>query len=219
MSILLEFTVDADAFRLGQVLTPPPGMTLELERTVPSGSMSHPFVWAIGDDLDTFEETVRSHEAIKALTLVDRFEEHGLYRVEWDEGPTDLLAEIEHSGAAVLEARGDETWEFRVRFPNHETLSSFHDAVRDRNIPIRIERWYTPMEPPDQRQPLDLTSPQREALVAALKRGYFATPREVQLDELADEFGITRQAMSNRLRRGNELILRSVLLCPESEDY
>jgi predicted DNA binding protein len=57
-----------------------------------------------------------------------------------------------------------------------------------------------------------LTPDQREALVLALNRGYFATPSEVTLDELADELDISRQALSTRIRRGNESILREVLL-------
>jgi predicted DNA binding protein len=57
-----------------------------------------------------------------------------------------------------------------------------------------------------------LSQEQREALVLALRRGYFETPSEVGLDELAEELDITRQALSNRIRRGNRNVLRKVLL-------
>lgn len=212
VSVLLEFTIDADAFQLGRVLAPPPGMSLELERIVPTGSMIMPFVWAIGDEYHTFEERVRSHPAIRSLTSLDRFEDHGLYRLEWHGSPTDLVAAFERFEAVILEARGDDTWKFRLRFPTHDNLSAFHSAVRDQDIPIRVDRTYTLIEPLGREQTFDLTPEQREALVLALRRGYFASPSEVQLDELAGELGISRQAISKRIRRGNEEILESVLL-------
>lgn len=210
MSLLLEFTIDADAFQLGTVLTPPPGMVLELERIVPSGSMVMPFVWATGDEYQTFEEDVRAHPAIKSLTALDRFENQGLYRVEWHDSPTDLIAAIQESDAVILEARGNETWEFRLRFSDHDSLSAFHNTVRDMGVPIYVERTYTLEQ--FEGQTFGLTPEQREALVLAVQHGYFATPSEVQLDELADELEISRQALSKRLRRGNEKILERVLL-------
>ena len=52
-----------------------------------------------------------------------------------------------------------------------------------------------------------LTNEQREAIVLALKRGYFKIPREVQMQALADELDITQQAFSERLWRGLEKVL------------
>ena len=212
MSVLLEFSIEADAFQLGQVLSAPSGMVLELERIVPTGSSVLPLVWAVGEDYRRFEETVRSHPAVKSLRSLDRFGDRGLYRLEWQGSPRDLIAAIERSEAVVLEARGDDTWNFRLRFTDHENLSAFHDAVRDLAIPIYIERTYTMFEPCQQEQTVDLTPEQREALVLAVRRGYFASPSEVQLEELAGEVGISRQAFSKRLRRGNEKILNRVFL-------
>jgi len=52
-----------------------------------------------------------------------------------------------------------------------------------------------------------LTDPQREALVLAYERGYFNSPREVTMEELGAELGITQQAVASRLRRGIDQIL------------
>ncbi|WP_217493319.1 helix-turn-helix domain-containing protein [Haladaptatus sp. W1] len=62
-----------------------------------------------------------------------------------------------------------------------------------------------------------LTQEQREALVLALNRGYFSTPSEITLDELANQLGITSQAVSNRVRLGTEKVLRSVLVSSASD--
>lgn len=110
-----------------------------------------------------------------------------------------------------LEARGSDRWSFRLRFPDHAALSAFHATVRERGIRLHVERTYTPSGPPDDRTRVDLSAAQREALCLALRRGYFETPSAVTLDELAEELGITRQALSTRIRLGNEAVLRQVL--------
>ncbi|MEA5389608.1 helix-turn-helix domain-containing protein [Haloarculaceae archaeon H-GB11] len=46
----------------------------------------------------------------------------------------------------------------------------------------------------------------------ALREGYFDTPSQVSLSELAAELGITQQAMSNHIRRGNKQVLKEMLL-------
>lgn len=47
-----------------------------------------------------------------------------------------------------------------------------------------------------------LTDKQREMMQTASDMGYFEVPREVGLAAVADEIGISSQAASERLRRG-----------------
>jgi predicted DNA binding protein len=218
MSVILEFTIDSDDFQLGEVLAGPVDMQLELERIVPTGDMMMPFVWVTGTDHETFEKTVRSHPTVAELLVLDNLNQNVLYRLEWKDEPTDLIEGIADSDAVVLEARGNESWTFRLRFPNHDRLSQFHNFILDDNIPIHIDRTYTLTEKSERGNQFGLTADQREALVLALQRGYFETPSEVALDHLADELGITRQSLSSRIRHGNEKILRQILLS-SAADY
>jgi predicted DNA binding protein len=50
----------------------------------------------------------------------------------------------------------------------------------------------------------DLTPTERETLEAAVERGYFESPRGATLGDLAEEFGVSKPAISKRLRRGQE---------------
>lgn len=215
MSVILEFTIDSGDFRLGQVLSGTPGTQFELERVVPTGQMVLPFVWVSGGDLAAFEEAVRADPAVEELLALDSLQDGGLYRVEWKESPTGLIEGIGRADGSILQARGSDEWQFRVRFSDHGALSDFHEYVIERDIPIHVDRTYTMAEGSDQR--FDITPDQREALLLALHRGYFATPRETTLEELADGLDITKQALSNRIRRGNESILRWALL-PSSKN-
>ncbi|WP_225336159.1 bacterio-opsin activator domain-containing protein [Halomicrobium urmianum] len=219
MSVILEFTIETDAFELGRVLArPPPHGHIELERVIPTQSNLMPFLWVTGVDTDAFEASVREQPSIKTIHALDHVEGSTLYRIEWATRPADILAALADADAVVLEASGDGVWEFRVRFPDHDKLSTFHNAIIKEDIPIHIDRTYTLSEPTATGHPLGLTTGQREALVLALNWGYFASPSETSLDDIADELGISRQAVSKRIRRGNETVLRKTLLS-SAEDF
>ena len=217
MSVLLEFTVDAEQFKLGHVLSGAGDMHFELERIVPTGGHVMPFVWVAtdgdpDDELPPFEARLRDSDQVRELLALDRVEDGGLYRIEWEEGDDGLIKALAETEATVLEARGDGRWTIRVRFPDHDYLTDFHNYLTDHDITVHIERTYTFTRESARRRDFGLTPEQREALVLALQRGYFATPSEASLEELAEELGITKQAVSNRVRRGNEKILRPLLL-------
>ena len=213
MSVILEFTIGKGDFQLGQVLSRvPSGMYLELERLVPIGDMTMPFIWATGEDHETFEERVRNQPLVKEFFALDKVGDSGLYRIEWTDKSMDLIEGIAAADAVVLEAMADETWLFRLRFPDHAKLSQFHDYIIEHHIPIHIERIYSMTEKPNGGYQFGLTPAQREALILALRRGYFETPRKATLKDMAEELSISGQALSDRIRRGNETILRGVLL-------
>lgn len=217
MSVLLEFAVGSDQFKLGHVLSESGDMHFELERIVPTSDHVMPFVWVAteGDpdeELPRFEERVRASDRVRELVALDRVDDGGLYRIEWEEDAEGLITALAETEASVLEARGDGTWTFRVRFADHDRLTDFHNSLTDLGVTIHIERTYTFTEESARRRDFGLTNEQREALVLALKRGYFETPSRASLDELAGELGVTKQAVSNRIRRGNEKILRPLLL-------
>jgi len=218
MSVILEFSVPSREFTLGQVLMGPPSMHCELERIVPTGDMMMPFVWATGGNQEAFAESVREHDTVKELLVLDTVGKSALYRIEWAEEPTDLIEGIARTDAVLLQGFGNGTWEFRLRFPDHDDLSQFHNYIIERGIPCHIARTYTLTETSKSGYRFGLSPEQREALVLALRRGYFATPSEVTLDELADELNISRQALSDRIRRGNERVLREVLLTSGRDD-
>lgn len=217
MSVILKFTIEDEAFQLGRALSPPPDMQIELERIIPTGGMVMPFLWVTGGETDAFEEKVRTHSAVRGFRALDHIDNSVLYRIEWENQPSELLTAIADSDAVLLEARGNNPWMFRLRFADHEKLSQFHNYIIEHEIPIHIKRTYTLSEMTAHGHRFGLTTDQREALILALRRGYFASPREVNLDDLADELGISRQAVSTRLRRGNESVLRTALLSSASD--
>ncbi len=57
----------------------------------------------------------------------------------------------------------------------------------------------------------DLSSVERETLEAAASEGYFESPRSATLGTLADEFGVSKPAVSKNLRRGQRKMLQRVV--------
>lgn len=212
MSVIVEFTLADEEFLLGQVLANPPDMYIELERIVPTGSSHIPFLWVQSDNYETFEQRVGESEHVASFTALDRLGDWVLYRMDWKARRHDVLEGLEASDAVVLEAYGNSGWTFRLRFPSHDQVSQFYNYCMKHDIPIDIRRSYTLTERSDVAHQFDLSNEQREALVLALRRGYYDTPSDVTTSDLADELGVSQQAVSKRIRRGTKKVLERTLL-------
>jgi len=57
----------------------------------------------------------------------------------------------------------------------------------------------------------DLSDTERETLEAAVSGGYFETPRDATLGNLADEFDVSKPAVSKNLRRGQRKMIHRVI--------
>lgn len=101
-------------------------------------------------------------------------------------------------------------WKLRLRFPNESLFREFVDACGARdNVSLALGMVYREESYDD--ADFGLTPSQREALTVALDHGYFEVPRRTTLVEIADRLGISDRAVSERLRRGQELVLRRTL--------
>lgn len=212
MSVIAEFSIESDEFVLGEVLATDPGVRIELERVVPASRRVMPFFWAVGEDHGAFEREVRASPYVRSLVALDRLEGQALYKIEWSEEVESLIFGIAEVGATILEAQGDGAWFFRIRFDDHSGLAAFHNYCQRHDITFTLERVYTLEQRDSAGYQFDLTEEQREALVRAVEGGYFDVPRGVALDDLAADLGISRQAVSERIRRAAGKVLSSVLL-------
>lgn len=212
MSVIVEFSTADEEFQLGTILTNPPEMHVELERIVPTSSSLIPFLWVRGDSFSEFEQTVRKSDSVAKFTMLDQVDDWRLYRIEWAGAPDQLLEGIKTTQGTILEARGKDNWEFRLRFPNHDALSEFYNFCMEHDVAVHIDRSYTLTEKTKSGHHFGLSQEQREALLLALNEKYFETPSQTSLTALAEELGISEQAVSNRIRRGNKKVLEETLL-------
>jgi predicted DNA binding protein len=169
--------------------------------------------WASGDDFEEMESALKTDSTIRDCTLLTGFHDRQLYRVtlseEGKEGMT-YPAAVEHDIQfldATTTSRGTQT---RARIPTRDALKAYREACEDREVPFRLNRLYseTPGGPPDR---YGLTEKQHDVLVRAHERGYFETPRQVTLEELAEEFEVSRSALGRRLRRAHDELVDAAL--------
>lgn len=215
MSVIVEFTLSTDEFVFGSALATVENMAIELEAIVPTGNRVVPYFWATGENFEGFERHVLSDSGIESITQLDRIDETALYRTEWTRDADGIIDGLAETEAVVLEAvTMQDGWHFRVRFPDHDLLGRFYNFCTEREIAIHVERVYTLAEASRAGRIFELTPEQREAIVLAVKRGYFGVPRKTDLSAIADELGISQQATSKRVRRGADKVLQGALLDP-----
>ncbi|WP_175424245.1 helix-turn-helix domain-containing protein, partial [Haladaptatus sp. W1] len=106
---------------------------------------------------------------------------------------------------------GDDDWEFELLFPSQDQLTRFHNLSRDNGIEYTLGKMQALSDAGASQLANIVTDKQREALVLAFQRGYFETPRQVTLSELADELDISQQSLSDRIRHGIEAVVEYVL--------
>lgn len=213
MVVILEFSVGAEEFLLGEVLgDASPADTIELERVVPLGDQTIPFLWVSSADFELFERSVGAHDAVAGVEQLGEIDGLGLYQISWSEVPPhQLVAGLVDASGTLLEAQEGDRWLFRVRFPSHDHLGQFYNYCSEHDVPIRVER-ILPLTPTGSRGPLfELSTEQRDAVLLALERGYFDTPRETTLEELGADLEISQQAVSDRIRRGVRRVLKDSL--------
>lgn len=225
MSTLTELVIPASEFVLADTLTATPGMRIEIKRVVAGADRVTPYFWASGGDFDVFEQALRDDSTVQDVLTLEEHQEQDLdesrteerfYRVTWKTSKPNLIVAIEETRGAILEAVSNDTkkWELKVLFPTEEALSEFHEYCVEHDFAFELERVYQPTNPQEEAE-FDITDEQQEALEAAYHAGYFKVPRDISLTDLAAELDISRNALSARLRRGQDNVLSNTLVHEE----
>lgn len=216
MATEATFTVPADQFPLGTIFKQLPGVTVRLERIVPSTDVVIPYFWVRGSHSDDIVAAFSDHPGIRNIELIDSVEDEYLLRAEWVSDYAGVLSTLTETEVPLIEAVGTDTeWTFEIRGDERSDIAEFQRRCREQDVPITLTALHalTPIETSTEAA---LTDEQQEALVLAYERGYFNSPREVTMEELGDELGISQQAVASRLRRGTRRILGNTLSALEA---
>lgn len=215
MSFIAEVAFESPLFRPALAAAPEVRLQFEDIRT-PSGQPQRFLFWARGDALQRFEDALAGDPTVGSFQRLDDSGPERLYRVALSRGTEDSLYSVvvEHD---VLLLELEVTVEGKRalgRVPDREALVAFRDACDERGFDFRLERLYREAETAGDGG-IDLqygvTAAQREALSTALEMGYFEVPREASLEAVAEALGISRQALSARLRRAQTNLVRSTV--------
>jgi predicted DNA binding protein len=217
MSVIAEVSIPASEFELGRILDVEGAATIELEEMVPLGETAVPFFSVRSETRDAFESNVRDHPSVERLQEVNKHEDKVFYSLSWRHERDLVFEGFLETGAHLLTATGHaNTWEFELRFPDHGALSAFKEYCDNAHVTLDVTRIYNPTKPGDSPW-FGLTEVQRTTLLYAVREGYYNIPRQVSTQELADEFGVSDQAITERLRRATIALVENTLAVAEAD--
>lgn len=218
MAVIVDLTLPADTFELGQIFHVEGTTEITVETMVPLGGRPTPFVRIQNGTRDGFERTVRDHQAVDGIQLVNSHDGELLYSLDWESSDASLLQTVLDLDGVLLNATGTtDTWSLEFRFPTHEALSEFQEYYLEADIPVSIKHIYNPTKP-DAGPWFGVTPVQRETLAYAVESGYYSLPRATSTEELAERFDISDQAVTERLRRGISALVSNTLLVDPEDD-
>lgn len=222
MSVIAHLRVPADSFELGQILDVSGQAGIVLENLVPLGEQAVPFFTIFGsEESQAFRSAVQGHPSVRDIQKVSSHDDRVLFALDWDVSGDRLFQGIHDTKAHLLSATGGpQTWEFELRFRSHESLSEFREFCSDADITLEVGRIYNPTRP-ESGPFYGLTQRQRDTLVRAVRGGYYSLPRQISTQDLADEFGISDQAVTERLRRAIVALVDNSLVAAieEQEEF
>jgi hypothetical protein len=217
MAVIVHLRIPANSFELGRILELEVGGRIELENMVPLGEKAVPF-FSVGDAVrESFEKSVSKHPSVDSIVEVTRHNGERLYSLDWDVS-RDIFFQgiIELKGQLVSASGTTDWWEFELRFPTHEGLSEFKEYCSNAHISLEVGRVYNPVRP-ETGMWYGVTEAQRETLMRAVRGGYYSIPRRMSTQDLADDLGISDQAVTERLRRAIVTLTENTLIMLEEE--
>ncbi|QLG48055.1 helix-turn-helix domain-containing protein [Natrinema halophilum] len=210
MTTIAELSLSTDEFALAETFHQLPALEVRVESVVAEGPVrTAPLVWFSNVDREELEEaltadpTVAEHRQLLAKTADDEL----FYRLQYTEVVASVCRCVYAHGGTVLDAQvSDEQWTLRLLFPHRDELSTAVSDIEERGVRIDVKRMVEAGQDEDFETTAALTEPQQEAIAEAYQQGYYDVPREISLEELANELEISHQALSERLRRANRVL-------------
>jgi len=200
-------------FSLVTALAAAPATTVEVEATM-AADPSRPvlYVWASGGALERFADALASADDTACVVCLDdggdSEDDRRLYRVRLAPSTPSVYETALDVGASVIDVGATaEHASFRLRFPDRDALVAFRETLVDAGIDVTTRA----LGASDDAAAKRLTQKQRETLATAVDAGYFSVPREATLADVAETLGVSRQAASERLRRGMESLARDAV--------
>ena len=216
--LIATFHVDLDAVALEDAFTKVPDMVIEAERIAAhSTKWTMPCLWATAPDFDEVDEALATDPSVESIIETDEFSDEKYYHLEWDDDIKKRIDTYVDQEGSILQATATEDgWEVEFRFASREQFDEFRTMLREQGHTFELVDLYEPGSP--RQTEGEVTPAQRDALVAAVERGYYKIPREISTRELADELGISHQSVSEILRRGTENMVTSHLVTTADDE-
>ncbi|MFC6835360.1 helix-turn-helix domain-containing protein [Halomarina ordinaria] len=212
MATVVQGRLPAEEFALCETLDSLPDAEFETELIVESGEDAiMPLLWVRGAPTEAVREVLERDPSVRSVDLLVELDDAQFYRMEWV-GHVELALELlTNAHATIMNAYGaGDWWYLRVLYPDRDSLGRTTDFCERHGLSFDIDTIREMDGEPAGR--FGLTDGQYAALTYAVEQGYYDVPRGCELQDLADHFGLSHQALSERLRRGVKALVEDALL-------
>lgn len=211
--LIATIELPAEAFGLATVLQQVTTLVVEGEQLVPNWDEQLPYLWATNDDLTAFEDAVADDPTVTRIQQIATFDSGSLYELDWANTKPSVRTWLREAQIPILEAEATaetQDWQLKLRLASRDQLTALQEHCESNGSRFELLHLYT-LEAPKMGQ-YNVSAKQREALLTAYTMGYFETPRECTLSDIAERLDIAPRSVSERMRRGENNLLANTLL-------
>lgn len=198
-----ELSIDLpSATWISSVSSDHPEATFEVLAAMPSDDAGFALIEITAPDLETVVTSMGQHQGVADFEPLTYEDGHALVQIET---PQPLLLYGAQQAGLPIEfpiriQDGVAQVEFRA---SRDRLSELGDSLADFGITYTLEAMHDAAAPDDL-----LTERQRTLLVTAVEMGYYDSPRECSLTDVAEELDIAKSTCSETLHRAEGLVVK-----------
>ncbi|WP_222914351.1 helix-turn-helix domain-containing protein [Natrinema sp. SYSU A 869] len=213
MSITAKAYIEHEDLALVPTLCDLDGVNIRVihQATTDPTSSTFPFVIEY-DDLEELEETLNRDHTVTKYERIDSNNGTNIYQIQHTDTAKLISPAVTQVNGFLLQSETkDKGWLIQAQLLSRDALNSVWEYARENDINFRLLELYEKRKGGSDSS-FGLTEEQQKALEIAYEKGYFSEPREMSLEDVANEVGISSTAMSGRLRRGMRNLLSSTLV-------
>ena len=211
-----RFVLPAKGFALADLFERVPDACVKCEAAVANPDDHALLVVQTDEDEREVDAALRSESDIATVEYFGGCVDSWRYRVTWTGHPRQLIQQLVAADVSIVsvQGRGGE-WRLHLLAPDREGVARAHDVMENFDCGADCRSISTVNS--ERSDCLELTTEQREALVVAFKQGYYNVPRDATANDIADELGISHQALSERFRRAYHQLVKTEFALDEEK--
>jgi len=187
---------------IGDVSRQYPDAMFQVLTALPGDGEGFGLVWLTGADVDAILDDIVAHGTMTELSVLQQTETAATIQIQTSKPmilvaakragvPVEMPVKIQN-GTATVDVAGA-----------HDRLSELGTQFAELGLDFEVEYIQERLH-----QDQLLTDRQQELIQLAVSMGYYDTPRECTLTELADEMDIAKSTCSETLHRAEEVIIK-----------
>jgi predicted DNA binding protein len=211
-----RFVLPAEGFALAALFERVPDARVECESAVANPDDHALLVVQTDEQKRDVDAALRTDSGVAAVECFGERADGWTYRVTWKGRPRRLIQRLVAADVSLVSVQGRSgEWKLRLLAPNREGIARTHEIMEDLDCEADCRSVSTVDSERSSRS--GLTDEQHETLVEAFEAGYFNVPRDATANDLADDLGISHQALSERFRRAYHQLVKTELVVSEDK--